>query len=139
SFASSRTSTTGGSTTVSTHTSKRGRSTTTWRNSCAVTSRTSTRTRTATTVPTTSRGEPSVDGQRAGGPNGLLVSSGRAPLNVYGEIIRLLVATACALFVLSLPLSKTETGATLRRWAGVCFILAFLPSLVGGVFYPART
>jgi hypothetical protein len=60
-------------------------------------------------------------------------------MTVYGEIIRLLVAAACALFVLSLPLSKTEAGATLRRWAGVCFILAFLPSLVGGVFYPAPT
>jgi len=54
---------------------------------------------------------------------------------MYGEIIRLLIAAACALFVLSLPLSKTESGATLRRWAGVCFILAFLPSLIIGVFY----
>lgn len=56
-------------------------------------------------------------------------------MNVYGEIIRLLSAAACALFVLSLPLSKTDTGATLRRWAGVCFILAFLPSLIVGLFY----
>lgn len=56
-------------------------------------------------------------------------------MNVYGEIIRLLIAAACALFVLSLPLSKTESGATLRRWAGVCFILAFLPSLIVGLFY----
>ncbi|HEX8253385.1 MAG TPA: hypothetical protein VF846_09575 [Thermoanaerobaculia bacterium] len=59
---------------------------------------------------------------------------------MYGEIIRLLIATACALFVLSLPLSKTESGAMLRRWAGVCFILAFLPSLIIGVAYtPSAT
>ena len=58
---------------------------------------------------------------------------------MYGEIIRLLIAAACALFVLSLPLSKTESGATIRRWAGVCFILAFLPSLIIGVFYAPST
>jgi hypothetical protein len=56
-------------------------------------------------------------------------------VNVYGEIIRLFVAAACALFVLSLPLSKTESGATLRRWAAVCFIFAILPSLITGLFY----
>lgn len=55
---------------------------------------------------------------------------------MIAELIRLLIAAACFLFVLSLPLSKTESGATLRRWAGVCFILAFLPSLIGGLFYP---
>lgn len=55
---------------------------------------------------------------------------------MFAELIRLLIATACFLFVLSLPLSKNEPGATLRRWAGVCFILAFLPSLIGGLFYP---
>jgi len=55
---------------------------------------------------------------------------------VFAEVIRFLVAAACALFVLSLPLSKTDIGATLRRWAGVCFALAFLPSLVCGLFYP---
>jgi len=55
------------------------------------------------------------------------------------ELIRLGIAAACALFVLSLPLSKTETGATLRRWAGVCFVLAFLPSIVCGLFYPSAT
>lgn len=54
---------------------------------------------------------------------------------MIGELIRLLIAAACALFVLSLPFSKTETGSTLRRWAGVCFILAFLPSLIGGLFF----
>ena len=56
---------------------------------------------------------------------------------MISEIIRLLIAAACGLFVLSLPLSKTETGAALRRWAGVCFVLAFLPSLIGGLFYSA--
>jgi hypothetical protein len=56
---------------------------------------------------------------------------------MIGELIGLLIAAACALFVLSLPLSKTETGSTLRRWAGVCLVLAFLPSLIGGLFFPA--
>lgn len=54
---------------------------------------------------------------------------------MIAELIRLLIAAACFLFVLSLPLSKTASGAKLRRWAGVCFILAFLPSLIGGLFY----
>jgi protein-S-isoprenylcysteine O-methyltransferase Ste14 len=54
---------------------------------------------------------------------------------VLAEVIRFLIAAACALFVLSLPVSKTDTGATLRRWAGVCFVLAFLPALVSGLFY----
>lgn len=58
---------------------------------------------------------------------------------MIGEIIRLLIAAACALFVLSLPLSKTETSATLRRWAGVCFVLAFLPSIICGLFYSASS
>lgn len=57
---------------------------------------------------------------------------------MLAELIRLLIAAACALFVLSLPLSKTDTGATLRRWAGVCFIVAFLPSLICGLFYKAN-
>jgi len=55
---------------------------------------------------------------------------------MIGKLIGLLIAAACALFVLSLPLSKTETGSTLRRWAGVCLVLAFLPSLIGGLFFP---
>lgn len=54
---------------------------------------------------------------------------------MIAELIRFLIAAACALFVLSLPLSKTEAGATLRRWAAVCFVLAFLPSLIHGLFY----
>lgn len=54
---------------------------------------------------------------------------------MLGEIIRLLIAAACGLFVLSLPLSKTETGATLRRLAGLCFVLAFLPSIVCSLYY----
>jgi hypothetical protein len=59
---------------------------------------------------------------------------------VFAELIRFVIAAACALFVLSLPLSKTDAGAMLRRWAGVCFILAFLPSLIVGLFYgPSST
>jgi hypothetical protein len=58
---------------------------------------------------------------------------------LIAQLIRFLIAAACGLFVLSLPLSKTDTGKTLRRWAGVCFVLAFLPSLIGGLFYAAST
>ncbi|HKO57779.1 MAG TPA: hypothetical protein VJ276_18065 [Thermoanaerobaculia bacterium] len=58
---------------------------------------------------------------------------------MIGDIIRLLIAAACGLFVLSLPLSKTTTGATLRRWAAVCFVLALLPSLLHGLFRAATT
>jgi hypothetical protein len=58
---------------------------------------------------------------------------------LIGELIRFLITAACGLFVLSLPLSKTDAGKTLRRWAGVCFVLAFLPSLIGGLFYAAST
>lgn len=54
---------------------------------------------------------------------------------MLAELIRLFIAAACALFVFSVPLSKTDAGAMLRRWAGVCFILAFLPSLIVGLFY----
>jgi len=50
-------------------------------------------------------------------------------------MIRFLFAAATGLFVLSLPMSKTEFGATLRRWAAFCFILALLPSIIYGVFF----
>ncbi|MBV8547358.1 MAG: hypothetical protein JO093_01300 [Acidobacteria bacterium] len=58
---------------------------------------------------------------------------------MIAELIRLLIAAACGLFVLSLPFSKTDAGKTLRRWAAACFVLAFLPSLIGGLFYSAST
>jgi Na+/proline symporter len=58
---------------------------------------------------------------------------------LIGELIRLLIAAACGLFVLSLPLSKTETGAALCRWAGVCLVLAFLPALLSGIFSSTST
>lgn len=54
---------------------------------------------------------------------------------LYAEFIRLLFAGAVGCFVLSLPLSKTQSGATLRRWAGVCLVLALLPSFICGVLY----
>lgn len=44
-------------------------------------------------------------------------------------ILQYLVATACLLFVLSLPLGKLPFAGMLRRWAGFLFLLAFLPSL----------
>lgn len=50
-------------------------------------------------------------------------------------MIRLLLAAAVGLFVLSLPLAKTKFGGQLRIAAGVCFALALLPSLIAGLFF----
>jgi hypothetical protein len=54
-------------------------------------------------------------------------------------VIRLLFAAAVAFFVLSLPVSKTEFGAWLRRAAGVCLVLALLPALIWGLFFSPAT
>jgi hypothetical protein len=51
-------------------------------------------------------------------------------------VIRLLFAAAVALFVLSLPIRATSLGAAMRRWAGLCFTAALLPSFVVGLFFP---
>lgn len=48
-------------------------------------------------------------------------------------IIQYLVAGACLLFVVSLPLGKTSSGASLRRGAAVLFLLAFMPSAFFGL------
>jgi hypothetical protein len=45
-----------------------------------------------------------------------------------------LIASACVAFVLSLPISATKAGQTLRRWAGVLFLLALAPALFMGLF-----
>jgi hypothetical protein len=50
-------------------------------------------------------------------------------------MIRLLLAAAVGLIVLSLPLAKTKFGGQLRAAAGVCFVLALLPSLIAGLFF----
>jgi hypothetical protein len=50
-------------------------------------------------------------------------------------MIRLLLAAAVGLFVLSLPLTKTKLGGQLRIAAGVCFALALVPSLLFGLFF----
>ncbi len=53
-------------------------------------------------------------------------------------MIALLFALAVASFVLSLPIAKTNLGAKLRQVAGVCFVLALLPSLIVGLFFPSQ-
>jgi hypothetical protein len=53
--------------------------------------------------------------------------------------VRLFIAAACGLLMLSLPFGRTEPGATLRRWASGCFLLAFLPSIVSALFFPTHT
>lgn len=65
------------------------------------------------------------------------IESGESPL-LRGEIamIRLIFALAVGAFVLSLPIHMTALGATLRRIAGFCFVLALVPSLVVGLFFP---
>ena len=50
-------------------------------------------------------------------------------------MIRLLFAAAIGLFVLSLPIHATQFGASLRRAAGFCFVLALVPSIVVGLFF----
>lgn len=52
---------------------------------------------------------------------------------VVGELVGPVLALACLLFVLSLPLSTTAFGKTLRTWAGFLFLLAIGPSLFFGV------
>ncbi|HQR45270.1 MAG TPA: hypothetical protein PK598_04540, partial [Thermoanaerobaculia bacterium] len=47
--------------------------------------------------------------------------------------ISFLIASACVVFVLSLPISATKAGQTLRRWAGVLFLLALAPALFMGL------
>jgi hypothetical protein len=51
-----------------------------------------------------------------------------------GRVIALLVAAACVVFVLSLPISATKTGGLLRSWAGVLFLLALAPAIFFGLF-----
>lgn len=51
-------------------------------------------------------------------------------------MIRLLFGVAALLLVVSLPMYKTAAGAALRRWAGVCFVAALLPSLAVNLFFP---
>src|SRR4051794_15921007 len=51
-------------------------------------------------------------------------------------MIRVLFAASVALFVLSLPIRQTGIGAALRRWAGVCFVAALLPSFIVGLLFP---
>lgn len=48
-------------------------------------------------------------------------------------MISFLIAGACIAFVLSLPISATRVGQTLRRWAGVLFLLALAPALFMGL------
>ncbi|MEO8381000.1 MAG: hypothetical protein ABI779_15165 [Acidobacteriota bacterium] len=50
-------------------------------------------------------------------------------------MIHLLFAAAVGLFVLSLPIRMTTLGASLRRAAGFCFVLALVPSMVIGLFF----
>jgi hypothetical protein len=51
---------------------------------------------------------------------------------VVVELVGSAVALACLLFVLSLPLSATGFGKTLRMWAGFLFVLVLGPSLFFG-------
>ena len=48
-------------------------------------------------------------------------------------IVRYLIAAACLLFVVSLPVARTQFGGTLRRCAAVCFLAALAPSVFFGL------
>lgn len=47
------------------------------------------------------------------------------------------LSLACLFFVLSLPISKSETGKALRGWALFCFLAAIAPSVVVSFFREA--
>lgn len=48
-------------------------------------------------------------------------------------IIQYLIAGACLLFVVSLPLGKSSVGSSLRRAAAALFLAGFAPSLFFGL------
>ena len=48
-------------------------------------------------------------------------------------VIQYLIAGACLLFVISLPLGKSNIGSSLRRTAAVLFLLACMPSVFFGL------
>ncbi len=48
-------------------------------------------------------------------------------------IVPYIFAAACALLVVSLPITRTSIGSMLRRCAGVLFLLAITPSLFFGL------
>jgi protein-S-isoprenylcysteine O-methyltransferase Ste14 len=50
-------------------------------------------------------------------------------------IIQFLLAGACLLIVLSLPVMKTALGAALRRWGCFLFLLALAPSVLFGLLH----
>lgn len=50
-------------------------------------------------------------------------------------IIQCIVAAACLLIVLSLPVAKTALGAALRRWGCFLFLLALVPSIFFGLLH----
>lgn len=52
---------------------------------------------------------------------------------MIATVIQYLVAASCLLFVVSLPLGKSQTGSGLRRIAAALFLLAFMPSVFFGL------
>ncbi len=53
------------------------------------------------------------------------------------SIIGSLLALACILFTVSLPIGKTAAGRTLRQWAIACFLAAIVPSVACSIFHQA--
>ncbi|MEO6326515.1 MAG: hypothetical protein ABIT01_02045 [Thermoanaerobaculia bacterium] len=51
---------------------------------------------------------------------------------MIANLIGILIVAACLLFTLSLPISGTGFGKTLRQWALFCFIAALAPSVFVG-------
>ena len=52
---------------------------------------------------------------------------------MLGTLIQYALATACLLFVVSLPIWKLPIAGTMRRIAGALFLAALLPSLFFGL------
>jgi hypothetical protein len=52
---------------------------------------------------------------------------------VFALVIQYCIATACLLFVVSLPIARLPIASTLRRAAFALFLLAFMPSVFYGL------
>jgi hypothetical protein len=58
-------------------------------------------------------------------------------MSMVSVLVQAAFATACMLFVASLPILKLPIAAKMRRIAGALFLVAFLPSVFVGLIAPS--
>lgn len=56
---------------------------------------------------------------------------------MVSSVIGGLIVIACILFTVSLPISATAFGKSLRSWAIACFLAALIPSVACGLLQQA--